>query len=80
MKNITLSVDETTWLHARMVAAQRGTSVSAMVRDYLRGLQEQDERQSASWKDFWKEFDADAGAEIGQRPSRARTYDGPRFS
>jgi hypothetical protein len=50
-----------------------------MVRDYLRGLQEREERQSASWKQFWKEFDA-AGAEIGDQPSRARTYDDPRLS
>jgi plasmid stability protein len=79
MKNITLSVDDATYQHARIVAARRGTSVSAMVRDYLRGLQEREERQNASWKHFWKEFDA-AGAEIGERPSRARTYDDPRLS
>lgn len=38
MKNITLAVDEDTWRHARIAAAERGTSVSAMVRDYLVSL------------------------------------------
>jgi hypothetical protein len=31
MKNITVAVPESTWLKARVWAAQRGTSVSAVV-------------------------------------------------
>jgi len=38
MKNITLSVDEETWRQARIKAAERGTTVSALVRDYLNSL------------------------------------------
>ena len=38
MKNITVSVDEDTYRRARIAAAQRSTSVSALVRDYLRTL------------------------------------------
>ena len=38
MKNITVSIDEETYRMARVTAAERGTSVSAMVREYLRGL------------------------------------------
>lgn len=38
MKNITVSIDEETYRKARVTAAERGTSVSAMVREYLRGL------------------------------------------
>ena len=38
MKNITLSVDEKTYRLARIRAAELDTSVSAMVRDYLRHL------------------------------------------
>ena len=78
MKNITLSVDEATLSHARIIAAQRGTSVSALVRGYLRGLKDQEERQVEGWENFWKQFDA-AGAEVGDRPTRGRTYDDPRF-
>ena len=38
MKNITISVDEQTHRHARTRAAELGTSVSALVRDYLQSL------------------------------------------
>jgi hypothetical protein len=38
MKNITLAIDEATWRRARITAAERGTSVSALVRDYLIAL------------------------------------------
>ena len=40
MKNITISVDNETYRLARIKAAERGTSVSAMVRDYLNSLSE----------------------------------------
>lgn len=35
MKNITLKVDDDTYQRARVRAAEAGTSVSAMVRDFL---------------------------------------------
>ena len=35
MKNITVSVDDETYRLARIKAAEAGTSVSALVRDYL---------------------------------------------
>lgn len=38
MKNITLAVDEQTYRGARIAAAERGTSVSALVRAYLQSL------------------------------------------
>ena len=38
MKNITVSVDEETHRSARTRAAELGTSVSALVRNYLRSL------------------------------------------
>ncbi len=38
MRNITVSVDDETYRHARTTAAEAGTSVSALVRDYLRSL------------------------------------------
>jgi len=36
LKNITLSVDEETYRRARIAAAERNTTVSALLRDYLR--------------------------------------------
>lgn len=38
MSNITLSVDTTTYRNARIVAAEQGVSVSALVRNYLQSL------------------------------------------
>ena len=38
MKNITVSVDDETYRRARIRAAERDTSVSALVRDFLAGL------------------------------------------
>ena len=35
MKNITVSLDDETYRRARMIAAQRDTSVSALVRRFL---------------------------------------------
>ncbi len=35
MKNITLKVDDATYRKARIRAAQAGTSISAMVREFL---------------------------------------------
>jgi plasmid stability protein len=38
VKNITVSLDDQTYRRARIVAAERGTSVSALVRQFLDGL------------------------------------------
>ena len=38
MKNITVSVDDATYRNARIRAAELDTSVSSLVRDYLRTL------------------------------------------
>lgn len=38
MKTITVSIDEEVYLRARLVAAQRGTSVSALVHAFLEGI------------------------------------------
>ncbi len=38
MKNLTLSLDDETYRQARIAAAERNTSVSALVRDYLQAF------------------------------------------
>ena len=38
MKNITVSVGDEAYVRARVKAAERGTSVSALVREFLNGL------------------------------------------
>lgn len=47
MKNITLKIDDETYRRARMRAASEGTSISAMVRDFLNQLANaEDEREN----------------------------------
>ncbi len=38
MKNVTVSLDDATYRRARMIAAERDTSLSALVKDYLVAL------------------------------------------
>ncbi|MGO9514378.1 MAG: DUF6364 family protein [Steroidobacteraceae bacterium] len=35
MKNVTVSLDDDTYRRARMIAAERDTSISAMVKEFL---------------------------------------------
>ena len=39
MKNVTVSLDDETYRRARIRAAELDTSLSALVRDYLKGLE-----------------------------------------
>jgi uncharacterized protein YdaU (DUF1376 family) len=38
VKNVTVSLDDTTYRRARMIAAERDTSISALVKEFLIGL------------------------------------------
>ena len=60
MKNITLSVDDECYRSARIRAAELGTSVSALVRGYLRNLVA--DRESKS----------EGGSELGETPYQRR--------
>ncbi len=44
MKNITLSVDETVLHTVRLYAAERGSTVNALVREFLTGLANREDR------------------------------------
>lgn len=44
MKNITLSLDETVLATVRRYAAERHTSVNALVRDYLTDIAQREQR------------------------------------
>jgi len=44
MKNITLAVDEHILDEVRVYAAKRGTSVNALVRDFLNGVAAQEDK------------------------------------
>ena len=51
MKNITIAIDDETYRRARVIAAQRDASVSALVKKYLCSLSE----ENAAVRDFNKE-------------------------
>ena len=44
MKNITVSVDDETYRLSRIKAAENGTSVSALVRNFLKNLAHDDDK------------------------------------
>ena len=91
MKNITVSVDEETHRFARIRAAELGTSVSALVRGYLRSLtgeqsrgpaprepsHESDfERRRRQMNDVIREITADGGGlRMSDNLSREELYD-----
>lgn len=67
MKNITLKIDDETYRKARLKATEEGTSVSAMVRDYLTTITAESEtaearhqRIVAALKEIYAEADARA--------------------
>lgn len=70
MKNITVSVDEETHRMARIRAAQLDTSVSALVRDYLRTLGEDDSPRDETETDDGQPEDAFSDAAIRRNVER----------
>lgn len=70
MKNITVSVPDDVYHQARIRAAERGTSVSAMVGDYLRSLNDREAelaRARADWNEIAAEIkDFRAGDRLGR--------------
>jgi plasmid stability protein len=74
-QNITLSLDEEVLRRARIAAARRGLSLSALLREQLTQLADEDEgyeiaRQAAL---DWMKRGASLGA--GDRPSRDELHD-----
>ena len=74
MKNITVSVDDETYRRSCAVATSRGTSVSDLVREFLVRLTS-DLEERGDWAAVWDAVDA-WEAEVGERPTRDRTYEG----
>ena len=70
MKNITVSVDEETHRMARIRAAQLDTSVSALVRDYLRALGKDDSPQDETAADDGQPGDAASDAAVRRNVER----------
>ena len=66
--NITLAVDEKTVARAREVARQQGTSLNALIRDYLERLAGQ--RSGARLLQQFRRLWAEAGGHSGGRKLR----------
>lgn len=74
MKNITLTVDDQVYRKARLLAAQRDTSVSAMVRDYIESLAETGGGEDARVRRMDELF-ARTRAAVGKRVPREELHD-----
>jgi hypothetical protein len=66
MKNITLSIEEDVLLEARKIAAQRSTTVNAMVRAHLTDLVRQKKRTRDALKRM-RELAEQGGMEVGRK-------------
>ena len=75
MKNITLSVDETVLTVVRRYAAEQGCSVNALVREYLSGLAEHQDRARKARQSLRK-LSNKSTARIGAKPwNRAELHE-----
>jgi Family of unknown function (DUF6364) len=66
MKNVTLALEEATLRAARRIAAERSTSLNAMIRDYLDRLTQR-ESHARSARRRIAELCRDSKAEVGER-------------
>lgn len=64
MKHITLSVDEKVLAAVRRYAVQRGSSVNALVRDFLSGISRRQDRASEA-RERVREMSRKSKARIG---------------
>jgi phosphatidylserine/phosphatidylglycerophosphate/cardiolipin synthase-like enzyme len=81
--NLTLSIPDPDLARARKLAAERGTTVNAMVREFLaQQVNKITPDQQAAIDRMIARSEAWAGRAVGPAPTRAETYDGsenPRF-
>ncbi len=75
MKNITLSVDEETYRRARIAAAERNTTVSALVRNYLGTLTRQKEGETDPAAALFAALDRAQGYRAADRMTREEAHD-----
>ncbi len=64
MKNITLSIDETILDDVRVYAAKRGTTVNALVREYLNSVAKLEDRKDRARRRI-RELSEKSTAEVG---------------
>jgi len=69
VKTVNLTIDEKTWRAARALAAERDTSISALVREALAYLTRTDEQREEARRDILKMIGS-FGGKVGRMPSR----------
>ncbi|MDE0309003.1 MAG: hypothetical protein OXI60_04125 [Acidiferrobacterales bacterium] len=80
MKNITVTVDDATYRTARIRAAEMDTSVSALVRDYLRSLVENQGEVSSLTGQTTAETQAETRKKKLEKVIRKIRSSSPQFS
>jgi hypothetical protein len=68
-KTVNLTIDEDTWRAARRLAAERDTSVSALVREALEHLTKTSERRDQARREI-RAMIGSFGGRVGVMPSR----------
>ncbi len=66
MKNVTLALDEATLREARRIAAERSTSLNAMIREFLEELTARESRAVEARRRIL-ELCQESTAEVGER-------------
>jgi hypothetical protein len=74
MKNITLSIDDDTYRRARIAAAERSTTVSAMVREYLQSLGLPGDEAASAADELFSVLDRARGFRAGDRMTREQAH------
>ena len=69
MRTVNLTIDEETWMAARKLAAERDTSVSALVREALGNLTENRKKREEARQRILAMIGTFGGA-VGKMPSR----------
>lgn len=78
VKNITVSVDEETYRNARRKAAERNTSVSRLVVEFLRSLNTEDQLRAERrhrLEQAFREIDLRADPRVVGRFERSEVYE-----
>jgi hypothetical protein len=73
VKNITLSIDDDLYERSRILAAQRKTTVTGLVREHLLSLSDAEERREQARRDI-QAMIGGFGGKVGRLPSREERH------
>ena len=69
MKNITLTIDDELYQRSRLLAAQRKTTVTGLVREHLQSLSDVEARRERARREI-QAMIGSFGGKVGRLPSR----------